>query len=75
MWNHQATFSRELPVVQKVSDLLYLVLYSNTQLQSWEHCQMKDWNLLAMCFTNKAAQTALDEYLCIHSCLHDEIKE
>ena len=66
-------FGREL--VQKVSDLFYLVLYSNTQLQSWEHCQVKDWNLSAMCLTSKAAQTALDEYLRTHPSLHDEIKE
>ena len=65
-------FGHEL--VQKVSDLFYLVLYSNTQLQSWERCQVKDWNLSAMCLTSKAAQTALDEYLCPHPSLQNEIK-
>ena len=62
-------------LVQKVSELFYLVLYSNTQLQSWECCRAKDWNLSAMCLTSKAAQTALDEYLSTHPRLHDEIKE
>ncbi|KAF9218157.1 hypothetical protein BS17DRAFT_722119, partial [Gyrodon lividus] len=62
-------------LVQKVSDLSYFVLYSNTWLQSWESCRVKDWNLSATCLTSKAAQTALDEYLCTHPGLHDEIKE
>ena len=35
---------------------------------------MKEWNLLAKCLTSKQACAALNEYLCSHPSLHDEIE-
>ena len=34
----------------------------------------KEWNLSAECLTSKKARTALNDYLCSHPHLHDEIE-
>ena len=76
VYNFMTTpFGREL--VQKVYlslsfwlSLISYVFYS----QSWERCEIKNWNLSAACLTSKATQAALNDYLQTHPTLHDKIK-
>ena len=51
-------------------ELISYVFYS----QSWECCEIKNWNLSTACLTSKATQAALNDYLQTHLTLHDKIK-
>jgi len=44
-------------------------------IQAWEQCTAKEWNLSAECLTSKKARAALNDYLCSHPHLHDEIEK
>ncbi|KIK80670.1 hypothetical protein PAXRUDRAFT_15653 [Paxillus rubicundulus Ve08.2h10] len=78
----QVKFTTSLPVLRDASVAGIMAVYDFMMGQfgcelvqkSWEHCQVKDWNLSAKCLTNKAAQMALNEYLRSHHILHDEIE-